>query len=69
MLLLSAQPTLVHDQKPGNRFRGIGTEIIVDQRQNEIDSRGHSSRGPVGPSLMNTWDQDGHDIAKMSSPT
>ena len=43
MLLLSAQPALIHDQKPSDHFRGIGTEIIVDQRQNEIDPRGQVS--------------------------
>src|SRR5438132_3835267 len=46
MLLLSSQSTLIHDQKPGDHFYGIGTEIIVDQRQNEVDSRRHACRSP-----------------------
>src|SRR5436305_14116881 len=46
MLFLSTHPTLVHDQKPGDHFRGFGTEIIIDQRQYEVDPRGHSRRRP-----------------------
>ena len=43
MLLLPAQPTLTNDHKPGNDFRDIGTEILIDHRESKIDSSGHPS--------------------------
>ena len=43
---LPAQSTRGHNQKPGDHFSGLGTEIVVDQSQNEIEARGHAGRGP-----------------------
>jgi hypothetical protein len=69
MLLLSAYPALVDDQKLGNRFRDFGTQVLIDHRQNKVDACAHSSRRPdrtvidVDPVLLHP------DIRKPSPET
>ena len=46
MLHLTTKPTLIHDKQSGNHFCGIGAEVVVEQRQGEIDAGRHSRRSP-----------------------
>ena len=69
MLCLSAHPTLINDHKLGSDFRNFGTQVLIDHRQDKIDSCGHSSRRPdrtvidVDPVLLHP------DIRKPSPET
>ena len=45
-LRLAARAVQEDDEVAGDAQRGLGTVVVLDERQGEVDARGHAGRGP-----------------------